>query len=207
MDDEKRTTIIIPDNERKGGSASGNAAQNPGGPEQNQSDNTQLGAPDTITAGASRPKIELIGKREHHIGGEIRKSSRKNVVILVIAVVLIITGYFAVRWIMAGVEGQLFELTLVKVTDVDMKKVPDGIYYGGYKAFPIEVEVSVKVADNKITGITLLKHVNGQGGAAEIITDKIVKANSLQVDIISGATYSSKVILKAVEAALESSLE
>jgi uncharacterized protein with FMN-binding domain len=47
-----------------------------------------------------------------------------------------------------------------------------------------------------------VKHVNGQGKPAEVITEKVIETQSLQVDVVSGATYSSKVILKAIENAL-----
>ncbi len=49
--------------------------------------------------------------------------------------------------------------------------------------------------------IELLKHTHGQGGAAEAIPGKVIEAQTLQVDTISSATYSSKVILKAIEQA------
>ena len=65
-------------------------------------------------------------------------------------------------------------------------------------------KVSVTVKDNKITDITLLNHKNERGKPAEVIPEKVLKAQSLQVDTISGATNSSKVILKAIENALMS---
>jgi len=43
-----------------------------------------------------------------------------------------------------------------------------------------------------------------KGKPAEAIVDSVVAAQSLQVDIVSGATLSSKCILKAIEVALES---
>ncbi|WP_313562885.1 FMN-binding protein [Ruminiclostridium cellobioparum] len=43
-----------------------------------------------------------------------------------------------------------------------------------------------------------------RGAKAEAIVDKIISEQSVTVDVISGATNSSKVILKAVENALES---
>ncbi len=42
---------------------------------------------------------------------------------------------------------------------------------------------------------------------AEIITDKVIDTQSLQVDAISGATYSSKTILKAIENALKKGIK
>ncbi|WP_353955500.1 FMN-binding protein [uncultured Clostridium sp.] len=47
------------------------------------------------------------------------------------------------------------------------------------------------------------EHDCGLGKKAEKITEEIEKMQSLQVDEISGATLSSKVILKAVETAIE----
>ena len=48
----------------------------------------------------------------------------------------------------------------------------------------------------------MLEHKNGQGTPAEVIPEKVVETQTLEVDIVSGATYSSKVILKAIENAL-----
>jgi uncharacterized protein with FMN-binding domain len=49
--------------------------------------------------------------------------------------------------------------------------------------------------------------VNGKGKPAEVIPQKVMDAQSLQVDTISGVTSSSKVILKAIEKALVSASE
>ncbi|MBD8046512.1 MAG: FMN-binding protein [Clostridium argentinense] len=51
--------------------------------------------------------------------------------------------------------------------------------------------------------IKIEEHDCGLGKKAEKITEEIEKMQSLQVDEISGATLSSKVILKAVETAIE----
>jgi uncharacterized protein with FMN-binding domain len=53
-----------------------------------------------------------------------------------------------------------------------------------------------------IKKIEIVRHLNGQGKPAEVIPDRVIEMQSLDVDIISGATYSSKVILKAIENAL-----
>jgi uncharacterized protein with FMN-binding domain len=100
-------------------------------------------------------------------------------------------------------EANLNKLADLPVSDIDFTRIKDGIYHGNYSTFPVSAEVSVTVKDHKITGIELVKHVNGQGKAAEVITEKVTKAQTLDVDIVSGATYSSKVILKAIENALK----
>jgi uncharacterized protein with FMN-binding domain len=88
------------------------------------------------------------------------------------------------------------------INEVDLSKIEDGVYTGSFGAIPVKAEVQVTVSDHKITDIKILKHDNGQGSAAEVLPDKVVEAQSLKVDLISGATYSSKVILKAIENAL-----
>lgn len=44
---------------------------------------------------------------------------------------------------------------------------------------------------------------NGLGSTAESIVNDVVQEQSLDIDIVSGATVSSKCILKAVENAIE----
>ena len=67
--------------------------------------------------------------------------------------------------------------------------------------------LEVIVKEKQITEIKIIKHTNGQGGEAEAILDTVIDAQSLQVDVISGATYSSKVILLAIEDALKNAKE
>ena len=55
----------------------------------------------------------------------------------------------------------------------------------------------------KIENIELLKHQNGFGNAANSIVKNMVQKNTYNVDAISGATVSSKVIINAVNNALE----
>lgn len=90
------------------------------------------------------------------------------------------------------------------ISSVDLSKVIDGTYTGSYKIFPVSAEVKVTVKNNKITEIQLIEHKNGQGAQAESILDRVLEAQTLEVDIVSGATASSKVILKAMENALRS---
>lgn len=92
---------------------------------------------------------------------------------------------------------------VIKIESVDLNNVRDGSYTGEFEASPVKAIVKVDVANHKITAIKIEKHENGLGQKAEKITDDIIKAQSLDVDVVSGATHSSKVILKAVEIALE----
>lgn len=90
----------------------------------------------------------------------------------------------------------------LKIGKVDLAKVSDGKYTGSCDAEFVAAEVSVTVKDNKIEDIILLSHKTERGKSAEAIQGEVLKAQSLQVDTISGATNSSKVILKSIENAL-----
>lgn len=79
-----------------------------------------------------------------------------------------------------------------------MSEIQDGVYSGSYTAAPVSAEVSVTVKDHIITEIQIMKHINGQGASAEIMTDRVIESQSLQIDSVTGATYSSKVILLAI---------
>ncbi|MBP7072288.1 MAG: FMN-binding protein [Clostridia bacterium] len=129
------------------------------------------------------------------------KSRRRIVLAAVIVLIAIITAVFGAK---SYIEASLVKLTETSIPDVDLSKVADGVYKGSHKVFPVEAEVRVTIENHKIIGIELVKHFNGQGTAAEVIPDRVTEAQSLKVDIVSGATYSSKVILKAIENALQS---
>lgn len=117
---------------------------------------------------------------------------------LIFIVVIGLAGVVAYKWI----EYNFNQLAKSEVTSLQLSSVSDGEYKGTYQSFPIDVEVNVTVVDHKITTIDLIKHVTGQGQSAEGILDEVVKQNSIDVDVISGATYSSKVILQAISNAL-----
>jgi uncharacterized protein with FMN-binding domain len=84
----------------------------------------------------------------------------------------------------------------------DPQGVPDGTYEGAYRVFPVKVRLRVTIAAGRIENIELLEHFNGKGTAAEALIPRVIERQSLDVDIVSGATYSSKAILKAIENAL-----
>ncbi|MHC1696286.1 MAG: FMN-binding protein [Eubacteriales bacterium] len=127
---------------------------------------------------------------------------KKTIIILSIISIVIISAIITIKIIYSDIEQNLNYLKSIKIEDVDLTKIPDGKYTGSYETFPVAATVEVTVKDHVITAIDIIKHDNGQGKAAEYIIYDVIKTGSLQVDAISGATYSSKVILKAIENAL-----
>lgn len=92
------------------------------------------------------------------------------------------------------------------IADVDFSKLNDGTYIGEYEGGMKKLrtnEVQVTVSSGKVEEIKILKHKENQ--SPEFTGDlynRVIKAQSLQVDVISGATITSKAYLKSVEDAL-----
>lgn len=87
-------------------------------------------------------------------------------------------------------------------TTPDVRRIPNGTYTGKQRVGIVNAKVRVTVMDGRIEAIDILKHFNGQGEDAEAVIDDVIAAQSVEVDTISGATYSSAAILKAIENAL-----
>jgi uncharacterized protein with FMN-binding domain len=90
----------------------------------------------------------------------------------------------------------------IVITSPDLYKIASGVYRGSSKVGPVRVTLDVTVKDHAMTSIEIIRHFNGLGKKAEAIVPGIIAAQNLEVDTISGATGSSKAILKAVENAL-----
>lgn len=88
------------------------------------------------------------------------------------------------------------------ISNINLSKIKDGIYYGEYKTMLVSAKVKVYVKSGKIMKIDIVEHKHGRGKKGEDIISRVIEYQSLKVDPISGATVSSKVILKAIENAL-----
>ena len=132
------------------------------------------------------------------------KRMKKSVIVKLIVLIAIVTIIIGVLIFFSNTRKNLDALNDIRIENIDLSAVPDGTYEGSYDSFPVSVTVEVTVRDGKIGDIILVRHVNGQGQTAEAIVDEVIKQQSLQVDAVSGATYSSKVILLAIVDALKS---
>lgn len=80
----------------------------------------------------------------------------------------------------------------------------DGVYKGSATGFSGPVTVAVTIMDKKITSIDILSSTDDEAffNRAKSVIDRIISSQSLDVDAVSGATYSSNGIIKAVKNAL-----
>ena len=121
----------------------------------------------------------------------------KKIGIVFLVLVIGFFVYFAI--VFSGMDE---EIDSIKITNVNLSEIEDGIYSGAAQAGLITVEVETEVKGNRINDIKLIKHDNWRGKPAESILSDIIEKQSLEVDTISNATASSNVILKAVENSL-----
>ena len=92
------------------------------------------------------------------------------------------------------------------IEDVQPCRVRDGSYQASVRILPVTASVRVTVSGGRITDIDLLSHSHGPDHGADEILPRLIDAQSLMVDAVSGSTYSSKVVRKAVELALKKGL-
>ena len=99
----------------------------------------------------------------------------------------------------------LLALVMVLCCIPAVAETADGVYEGSGAGLNGQIKVSVTVSGGKITEVKVLEHSETAGisdPAIEKIPAAIVEAQSADVDIVSGATFTSKGIIDAVKNAL-----
>ena len=83
-------------------------------------------------------------------------------------------------------------------------ELADGVYKGSATGFSGPVTVAVTIMDKKIISIDILSSTDDEAffNRAKAVIDRIIASQSFDVDVVSGATYSSNGIIKAVKNAL-----
>lgn len=83
-------------------------------------------------------------------------------------------------------------------------ELADGVYKGSATGFSGPVTVAVTIMDKKITSIDILSYTDDEAffNRAKGVIDRIIASQSFDVDVVSGATYSSNGIIGAVKNAL-----
>ena len=123
----------------------------------------------------------------------MRSKKRKIFASVSVALILLI-GFF--------VFMSLPKSLAVSDSAYNLSQTADGIYLGRCDNGIVKVQVEVDVRGGEITSLRIAEHQNGLGSPAEAIIDDVVRKQCIEVDVVSGATMSSKTILKAVENAL-----
>ncbi len=126
---------------------------------------------------------------------KLKRSLIFIILILFIVIVICLVGYNQMKKSMKSYESFSFG-------GLDLTQVEDGTYTGSEDGGIVKATVDVTVKNHAITKVVILSHECGKGKPAEIIVNDIVAKNTLEIDTISGATYSSNVLRAAVYHAL-----
>ena len=122
---------------------------------------------------------------------------------LIVVAVLGIAG--GIGWSKLSKEHQ--EARSLPLNAVNFSKLKDGTYHGAYAGGMYKWrknECDVTVKKGKVSAIQLVvsQDPGGKNTQHQELYDRIIQAQSLQVDTISCATLTSKAYLQAVENAL-----
>jgi len=129
-------------------------------------------------------------------GGQMKKLM--NILFPVILVVATVAAIFLTS--QSGFKEP--EPIGIIIGKLDLEAIPDGEYVGDAEYNQITAKVKVTVSNSKIASVEVLEHICTKGHNAEDIIETVIANQSLQVDVVTKATLSSEVMLKAIENAL-----
>ena len=118
--------------------------------------------------------------------------------VLGIILVVVVMAVFA-----AAIIINISDLLRSEIIGADLALLPDGIYGGSYSYIGITCRVHVTVKDHKIAAIEVDESRKSDYlDRAKFVTKRVIKEQSLDVDTVTTATFTSRAILKAIENAL-----
>lgn len=126
-----------------------------------------------------------------------------RIVIGAVVLLAIISGALLTNYL---ISVKTYKTAVSKITyeKQNILDIADGAYTGDCDVQFIYAKVRVTVKEHRIADIQLLEHRHERGAAAESILKKMIDTQKIDVDVVAGATNSSKVIKKAVDNALSS---
>ena len=113
-------------------------------------------------------------------------------IICLLILIIGVTGFYMTRGLNHGKN--------MIINYIDASQLKDGIYKGKYTGGRWSNEINITLKDKKITRIFIVKDVVFEKSevSGELI-DKVIKKQNTNVDVISGATVTSKAYLKSIE--------
>ena len=97
----------------------------------------------------------------------------------------------------------------VNVVDSDDGMLVDGVYQGSAEGFRSTIVVEVTVKKGKIAKVSVVSHDDDPAyfSRAAVLAETVVREQTTDVDVVSGATWSSYGILNAVADALKGAVK
>jgi uncharacterized protein with FMN-binding domain len=108
----------------------------------------------------------------------------------------------------AGCNGaEVRAVRAMPINHIDLAKVKDGTYLGDFTYGGFTYQVSVAVVSGQIRTIAVVKNrTTSPAKRAEEALKRVLEQQRNDVDAVSGATTTSKALLKAVENAINKGL-
>jgi uncharacterized protein with FMN-binding domain len=96
--------------------------------------------------------------------------------------------------------GRIYQMPIY---DVDLASVPDGTHEGSFTGLGFTYVVRTTVQEHQIVQIDVVKNRdNNHSAMAEAVIPRVLAKQTPKVDAVTGATVTSKALLKAVENSL-----
>ena len=124
----------------------------------------------------------------------MRLKVKRGIPILITVVITLLVGFVLMAFMLRP--------QVLDIKDVDFNTIADGEYIGICQNKILLAVVKVHVKDHEISDIEILEHKASYMEQAKQIADDVCSNQFLEVDAVSGATLTSKTVLKAIENAL-----
>lgn len=122
----------------------------------------------------------------------MRRFRRVLLIVAIVLAIIVIAGF--------GYADSLAKAAdKIIIAPLDLAGVADGTYEGSAAIMHVKPQVSVTVANGRITSVSYAPPV---GPGLVGMADRIVAAQSLDVDGISGATITTKAVKAAISNAV-----
>jgi uncharacterized protein with FMN-binding domain len=129
-------------------------------------------------------------------------SKGKKMVLTIIIGIFIVFGVISGSMMIYLLNGMSRTKSLV-IADVPLDRIADGTYRGQFDEGRWANALDVKVENGKIAQITIVQDVKFNNPAQEQqLFDRVIEQQKVNVDVVSGATATSKALLKSIENAL-----
>ena len=133
------------------------------------------------------------------------KNRLKGCMIVLAILLVILAGGGGIGWVFLSREHR--EARSLPLNRANFSRLVDGTYHGLYEGGMYKWrrnECDVTVTNGKVTDIELTASADPgkENAKAEMLYERVIAAQSLQVDTISGATLTGKAYLQCVENAL-----
>jgi uncharacterized protein with FMN-binding domain len=145
---------------------------------------------------------------EQYVNEKGKKKGRRKgrgclIALMIVLVILAVGG--GIGWLFLSKEHK--EAASLPLNAVDFSKLIDGNYHGAYAGGMYKWRVNecnVTVTDGKVSAIQLVNSADpgATNTDTKMLYDRVIKAQSLHVDTVSGATLTSKAYLQCIENAL-----